>query len=226
MCGYTGQMQQRSVETRQLLMEATIDCIREMGYHRASTNEIVRRAGLSRGAMLHHYPTKHDLLVAAFGWVHEEISADIETRFKQAETDGTEWIDLLDEIMARYFQGRSWEAFVEIIVAGRTDLMLRDRLRPIVCDYYDHIDRIWQTYFTTDIVGNDVANLINLSLCVVRGMAFQMLIRDDPVYYDGMMQQWKAMIAPLVQKKSFTPTEGTPRTRKDKVLSISINKNL
>ena len=108
-------MQQRSVETRQLLMEATIDCIREMGYHRASTNEIVRRAGLSRGAMLHHYPTKHDLLVAAFGWVHEEISADIETLFQQAETDGTEWIDLLDEIMARYFQGRSWEAFVEIV---------------------------------------------------------------------------------------------------------------
>ncbi|MGB1250042.1 MAG: TetR/AcrR family transcriptional regulator [Candidatus Promineifilaceae bacterium] len=214
-------MQQRSVETRQLLMEATIDCIREMGYHRASTNEIVRRAGLSRGAMLHHYPTKHDLLVAAFAWVHEEISADIETLFRDAQANNIHWIDLLDEIMARYFQGRSWEAFVEIIVAARTESALREQLRPIVRDYYDHIDRVWQTYFTTEIVGIDVANLINLSLCVVRGMAFQMLIRDDPLYYDDMMRQWKAMIAPLI-KSNFTPSEESPQPHISSVSSGSI----
>ena len=194
-------MQQRSLETRQLLMEATIDCICDMGFHRASTNEIVRRAGVSRGAMLHHYPTKRDLLVAAFAWVHEEISADVEALVRDAQQNDFEWSNLLDEMMTRYFSGRTWEAFVEIMVGARTDSALQNQLRPIVADYYDRIDYVWQTHFTTDLLDNDVATLINLSLCVLRGMAFQMLIRDDPDYYQNMMAQWKTMIAPLIHRR-------------------------
>ena len=199
-------MQQRSLETRQLLMEATIECLCDMGFHRASTNEIVRRAGVSRGAMLHHYPTKRDLLVAAFAWVHEEISADVETLVRDAQQDDIEWSDLLDEMMTRYFSGRTWEAFVEIMVGARTDSEMQAQLRPIVANYYDRIDHVWQTHFTTHLPDSDVATLINLSLCVLRGMAFQMLIRDDPDYYQSMMAQWKKMIAPLIHRSSNAAT--------------------
>lgn len=202
-------MQQRSLETRRILMEATLDSMCELGYHQSSTTEIIRRAGFSRGAMLHHYPTKVALLSASFEYLHDQISNDVQTLIEQAEKEGLTWADLLDEIMTRYFQGRLWDAFLEIMVAARTDHELWQQLVPTVQKYYAQVDNVWHRHFTTNDVNSEIATLLNLSLCVIRGMALQMLLRDDPHYYEEIMRQWKAMIAPLVKSKQnqFTITQ-------------------
>jgi AcrR family transcriptional regulator len=60
--------EERSATTRARLLDATIDCLSELGYTNTTTTEIAKRAGLSRGAQLHHFPTKAawlELLVAA-----------------------------------------------------------------------------------------------------------------------------------------------------------------
>ena len=56
---------ERSAATRVRLLDATIDCLIELGWSGTSTTEVVRRAGVSRGAQVHHYPTKEDLVLAA-----------------------------------------------------------------------------------------------------------------------------------------------------------------
>src|SRR5262245_66517292 len=56
---------ERSAGTQARLLDATIDCLVELGWSGTSTTEVVRRAGVSRGAQVHHYPTKEDLVVAA-----------------------------------------------------------------------------------------------------------------------------------------------------------------
>ncbi|MCP4417463.1 MAG: TetR/AcrR family transcriptional regulator [Chloroflexi bacterium] len=194
-------MQKRSLETRQALLEATLDAIQILGYQNASTSEIIERAGVSRGAMLHHYPTKTDLLAATFQYLHNQTAADVERLIKTAEAEGLTWADLLDEIMARFFQGRIWDVFLEITVAARTDPELWTQLVPIVQQYYAQVDSVWHHHFTTAVVDSEITTLLNLSLCVLRGMALQMLIRDDPQYYLDIMQQWKAMIMPLVNNR-------------------------
>ena len=194
-------MQQRSRETQQILLEATLDTIQALGYHRASTNEIIKRAGVSRGAMLHHFPTKVALLTAAFQYLHDQIAVDVETLIKTAENQQLSWPALLDDIMARYFQGRLWDVFLEIMVAARTDEVLWTQLVPIVQSYYIEVDNVWHRYFTTSKVDAEVATLLNLSLCVIRGMALQTLLRDDPEYYTNIMHQWKELITPLVNSR-------------------------
>ena len=136
-------MQQRSLETRRILMEATLDSMCELGYHQSSTTEIIRRAGVSRGAMLHHYPTKVALLSATFEYLHDQISRDVERLIEEAEKEGLTWPDLLDEIMERYFQGHLWDAFLEIMVAARTDRDLWKELVPTVQKYYAEVDDVW-----------------------------------------------------------------------------------
>ena len=200
-------MQQRSLETRRILMEATLDSMCELGYHQSSTTEIIRRAGVSRGAMLHHYPTKVALLSATFEYLHDQISRDVERLIEEAEKEGLTWPDLLDEIMERYFQGRLWDAFLEIMVAARTDRDLWKQLVPTVQKYYAQVDDVWHRHFTTNDVDSEIVTLLNLSLCVIRGMALQMLLRDDPQYYEQIMRQWKAIIAPLVKKKQKSQYE-------------------
>ena len=46
-------------------MEVTIDCLTELGWAGTTTTEVSQRAGVSRGAQLHHFPSKQDLVVAA-----------------------------------------------------------------------------------------------------------------------------------------------------------------
>ena len=47
---------------RQRLLEATVDCLVEHGWSGTSTTLVSQRAGVSRGAQLHHFPTKNDLV--------------------------------------------------------------------------------------------------------------------------------------------------------------------
>jgi AcrR family transcriptional regulator len=56
---------ERSALTRTRLIQATIDALFEQGYAAATTIEVAKRAKASRGAMLHHFPTRVDLLLAA-----------------------------------------------------------------------------------------------------------------------------------------------------------------
>ena len=65
MTGAREPQQERSRATQQRLLEATVDCLVERGWSGATTTVIAERAGVSRGAQLHHYPTRAALVLAA-----------------------------------------------------------------------------------------------------------------------------------------------------------------
>src|SRR5437868_6497623 len=57
--------QQRRDETRRALLDAAVESLIDVGFARTTTLEVQRRANVSRGALLHHFPSKAELLVAA-----------------------------------------------------------------------------------------------------------------------------------------------------------------
>src|SRR3712207_2922448 len=56
---------ERTANTTEKLLDATVALVVERGYRNASLPEICKRAGVSRGAQLHHYPTKEALVAGA-----------------------------------------------------------------------------------------------------------------------------------------------------------------
>ncbi len=62
---------------RARLLEATVDCLVERGFAGTSTTLVSERAGVSRGAQLHHFPTKNDLVVAAVEHLTEKRGAEL-----------------------------------------------------------------------------------------------------------------------------------------------------
>ena len=190
--------QQRSLNTRQAILEATLDCIDQWGYHRTSTNKIIEHAGVSRGALLHHYPTKTELISAAFAYLHELVTAEVSAIVGRAENNKKAWPQLLDEIMGSTFQGRLWDVFLEIMVASRTDQDLWQELIPTTKHYYESVDTVWHQHFTADQPNPEhsekVTTLLNLSMCVLRGLAVQRLLRDEPQYYNNVIGLWKGML--------------------------------
>src|SRR5690242_18826761 len=64
--------EERSSATRERLLDATVDCLIEYGYAGTTVARIAERAGVTRGAQVHHYPTKADLVLAALRHLAEK----------------------------------------------------------------------------------------------------------------------------------------------------------
>ena len=125
--------QQRREATRTRLMDATIESLIECGYYAATTLEIERRAGVSRGARIHHFPTKASLLAAAVDHLYDQVSGSYELAFGAA-APGTSDAQRVHNGLRRLwetFRAREYSAVIELTVAARTDDELRACLQEV-----------------------------------------------------------------------------------------------
>jgi AcrR family transcriptional regulator len=125
--------QQRREATRTRLMNATIESLIDCGYYGATTLEIERRAGVSRGARIHHYPTKASLLAAAVDHLYDQVSSSYEAAFGGTAGTATDAQRVRAGLRSLWalFQGREYSAVVELTVAARTDDELRTQLQQV-----------------------------------------------------------------------------------------------
>ena len=123
----------RRLATRKRLLDATIESLIECGYHGATTLEIERRAGVSRGARIHHFPTKASLLAAAVDHLYDQVSSSYELAFGRTERDTSDAQRVRSGLRTLWsiFRAPDYSAVVELNVAARTDAELRERLREV-----------------------------------------------------------------------------------------------
>jgi AcrR family transcriptional regulator len=115
---------ERSASTKARLLDAAIECLTELGYAGLTTTEVARRAGVSRGAQVHHFPTKADLVVAAVG----HLFARRLDEFRKAFADAPPGSDRLDEaidLLWSMYSGPAFASWLELWVAARSDFSLR-----------------------------------------------------------------------------------------------------
>lgn len=137
---------ERSAATRTRLLDATVECLAEVGWARTTTTEVVRRAGVSRGAQVHHFPTKDDLVVAAIDHLFERRQAEFRDAFDDlpsAERTADRAVDLLWETV----QGATFAAWLEVVVAARTDDRLRQALEPVEHRFHQNVEKTFDELF-------------------------------------------------------------------------------
>ena len=135
---------ERTATTRAKLIEATIQTLYELGYHQTSTVIVAKRAGVSRGAMLHHFPTKADLIVATAEHIRRMRRALHKQRLSAFETPKGKFLALVD-ILWEAMLSPSGVARLEIMLSTRSDPELAKRIEDIN-DEIDrsHKDRTWR----------------------------------------------------------------------------------
>src|SRR5438105_9518617 len=127
---------ERSAATQTRLLDATIDCLVELGWAGTSTTEVVRRAGVSRGAQVHHFPTKDDLVLAAV----EHLLARRTGEFHAAFTDlppGQRSPAAAMRLMYETCFRATFDAWLELTVAARTDATLRARCAEMETRFFE-----------------------------------------------------------------------------------------
>jgi AcrR family transcriptional regulator len=117
---------ERRAVTRTALLDATIDCLVEDGYARTSTRRIAERAGVTLGAVHHHFGSKVGLLGEARRYITTKWSEELLSSLPIEELpDATRHEVMLDHAWESY-KGRYFQAALELVVAARTDPELRE----------------------------------------------------------------------------------------------------
>ena len=172
---------------------ATIDCIVDKGYAGASTTEICKRAGVSRGAQLHHYPTKAQLVAAAVEWLFETRHAEL--RDKMARVGEADRLDAAGDALWEIYSGPTLQAWMELVVASRTDPALRDRVAGVDRRFFEQAQLTFARVFG-DTPQTAAATRMLTSL--FDGLALHYVINPDPAVIAGVLDLYKVMIRKLL----------------------------
>ena len=172
--------QERREDTRGRLLAATIECLVEHGYAGTTTQRVQDRAGLSRGALLHHFATKEALLVAAVSHVADAQIAAV--RAEAAEGAASE-VGLLHHAMS----GPMFLAGLELWQAARTEPALRAALLPAERRVGAAVRQLLEELFPRSRWGRvEIDGL----LALYRGLALTSVLRPDADLDGRVLQLW------------------------------------
>ena len=180
---------ERSAAPHTNLLDAAIDCIVELGYARSSTVEICRRAGVSRGAQVHHFPTKSALVLAAV----ERLLMRRHAEFRRS-LQGVSALPDIDRAFAelwRLYSSPTLLAWFELLIAARTDAALREQLRSVDERFFEEAKQTAASLIGADEGSLDdptIAGLGRLILSVFDGLTLSRTLGHPEPIYDASLQ--------------------------------------
>jgi AcrR family transcriptional regulator len=127
--GEVGWQAQKSAATRKQIVSAAIRCIVESGYSKTTMMNIAGKAGLSRGAALHHFPSKMDIIKAVVNYLHEKRLRAFRRSILEIP-EGADMAHLAVQAYSTQLHHPIYVALFELSVAARTDEELRRILIP------------------------------------------------------------------------------------------------
>ena len=181
--------EERSRAMRARLMDATIECLVEHGFGGTSTTLISERAGVSRGAQLHHFPTKNDLVVAAVEHLTEVRGAELAAAAAAVPEGPQRTRDVL-RMLGDHFASPVFTAALELWVAARTDPTLLAAVAPLEQRVGRETHRMTVDLLDADESRPGVRQLVQATLDLVRGLGLAATISDDTRRRNRILDQW------------------------------------
>lgn len=172
-------------------MNATIDLLHDQGLARISTTEIARLAGVSRGALTHHFPTRESIIQASVTDMLATVTRDLHRFAESFGERGGSSDEIVDYIWQR-MSDRLFYVTMEYLPEARHNDAFRADLVPMVRDFHNGLDAIWSALAAkTGVEPNHVRIVMNSTMCLIRGMIAQTVLRNDSKYYSDMLDFWK-----------------------------------
>ena len=161
----------RTEETRAALLDATIDLLAEVGFSAVTTREVAHRAGVSRGAQTHHFPTKDDLVVAAIERLFDRQATAFRAAFDAVPAERRDLgvaVGLLWDIV----RGPAYGAVLEVVTAARTDESLRVVVHAMSAAFEQTLAELLADVFEGfDLDGDVVGALVDVAFSILQGAA-------------------------------------------------------
>lgn len=165
---------ERRAHTHAALLDATADCLVERGYSHTSTNDIIRMAGVSRGALLHHFSSKADLLGATVEHVANRCEREFRAAFAAMPVEERTLEQAVVQLW-EIFRGPTFDAVLELMVAARTDVELRAVLQDVLDRFERNVTADFAVLFPATASAPESRAIVRFCFAALQGAA----IADD-----------------------------------------------
>jgi AcrR family transcriptional regulator len=192
----------RSAKMQQRLSEAAYLIIRDGGYVNFRTSAVAKRAGVSQGAQLHHYPTKDSLAIAALDYAYKEYNKLFEANYAAVD-QCDDLLDLIFKDFKDFYLSDYFSVALDILISGGKNEELREKLVAITRENRRLVERAWLEELINDGWPLALAEeLLALSHSIIRGFAARALVIDDPAHFDRLLTRWRSMVDTLANGKN------------------------
>jgi AcrR family transcriptional regulator len=198
--------QQRREETRRALLDAAVESLIEVGFARTTTLEVQRRAQVSRGALLHHFPSKAELLVAAVDHLAEMRAREMKAFASQLPPERAEPTELdvaagndartqiVLDLLWQCFSSTFFLVTMELRTAARTDPELRRVLTAAERSLRERIVAQSRTLFGKTVADHPgLERALDLTLQLMIGAAMSSVLHGESAQIDTLITDWKAL---------------------------------
>jgi AcrR family transcriptional regulator len=189
--------EERSAGTRARLLDATIESLVAAGYAQTTTTAVCERAGLSRGAQVHHFPKKHDLVVSAVAHLAARRAAELRNRAAALPpaADPDARVRALLALVEEAFSGPLFLAALELWVAARTDPDLHRALVGFERAAGRGLAELWREIAGPHAAAGRFDAVLELTMHLARGMALQRILRSDDTARRRLFELWRELAA-------------------------------
>jgi AcrR family transcriptional regulator len=166
---------------QQRLADAAVEAVHELGYAGATMAAIAERAGVTRGALQHHFGNRRvDLVASVAAQILDERQKTYEAQFRDSRTEA---VFDREALKTAYRDPKTW-FLIEVWIAARGDAELQDRIGEIRGRIEQHSDFVLGTAFK-EIPGVDFVALKMLLRAVTRGLAVEQVGKSDLSDFDA-----------------------------------------
>lgn len=184
--------QERSRATRARLLDAAITCLADLGFTASTVAVVAERAGVSRGAAQHHFPTREALFTAALEQVSAERARDLQREL--GELPGSPDTATVVELVFGVFTGPLFRAALALWVAAAAEPQLRAQIVPLEAHIGRQIHRIVVRLLGVDEAVPGVRETVQATLDLARGLGLANLLTDDGRRRGRIAAQWAAIL--------------------------------
>ena len=203
-------LQKRAVDTRAALLDAAIDCLVERGYTATTTIETARRAGVSRGAQQHHFPTKTELMTAAVGRLLDRRVEEFRKAFVDVPP-GPQLRERAIDVLWSMFESPCFVAVAELKLASRTDPELAAAVHEMDRRFWQECQAVYLELFPNEGGHDPEVDEMSLAFAfaLMDGMALQRLtFREDQRPAGDYLAVLKEIARMFDEQMSQQPEQG------------------
>ena len=201
--------QDRSRVTRRRLLEAAADCLAELGWSGSTVAVVAERAGVTRGALQHHFPTREDLFTAAIEHVAAERLAFVRARFEKLPPPGPKRTEAVVDMVVRMYTDRFFTAALHLWVAAATEEPLRERVVALENRVGREAHRAAVAFLGVDENAPGVREAVQATLDMARGLGLANLLSDDSARRARVVRRWAAILDAALAEAEANAETGT-----------------
>ncbi len=186
--------QERSRLTRERLLRSAIEALAQDGWASATVAAVAERAGVSRGAAQHHFPTREALITAVLEQVFDDMTSTASTAIAAMPDDDTGRITAAVDRAVAIYTGTEFKAALQVWAAAASDSALRELILPME-DKFAHAAH-QMTVAALDPEGRypDSRRIAQVTLDLARGLGLADTLSDDSRRRAQVVATWTELV--------------------------------